>query len=338
MSENQSLVSTPESQIAAACEKWYPDAKLVEWADPSDFDRLRAGKIGGSRAAVACGLPAFGATPIDLWAELTGRVPAKDLSTNPRVRAGNALEDGIRRMAEAELGVQIVKPRGTFVPRDGDIARFAVSNLDGIVIGAPGSEHPNFEAKNSSQADEWGPARSQDIPERYLVQVHHNMMVTGARQCVVAVLLWGYDLRCYIIERNESLIGQIREAETDFFGYVERDECPANPTGDAPASLETIRAIRGYNPDTVMQLPAQSWSVVDAWRRAKADEAEAKKRVEALRTQIEWEMGQAAVVGFAGRPETLVRQVVSRKGYTVAPSEHFELRLKGATKKGTENE
>ena len=64
-----------------------------------EWERWRAQGVTASEAAIVLGRSPY-KTPWRLWAERTGLARAADLSANPHVQRGNALEDAARRAFE----------------------------------------------------------------------------------------------------------------------------------------------------------------------------------------------------------------------------------------------
>lgn len=74
--------------------------------------------------------------------------------------------------------------------------------------------------------DEWGPAGTAEIPAHYLVQVQHQLAVTGYPAADVAVLFAGSEPRLYHIPRDEALIGALTELEAEFWLAIQSGTPP----------------------------------------------------------------------------------------------------------------
>lgn len=91
----------------------------------------------------------------------------------------------------------------------------------------------------------WGPAWSSEIPPHVLVQVAWQMAVLGSPWAYVAVLIAGWDLRCYRVDRDLELEADLVEAgRTFWFEHVIPGIEP--PIGVHP---DFERLVRRWDPD-----------------------------------------------------------------------------------------
>jgi predicted phage-related endonuclease len=65
-----------------------------------------------------------------------------------------------------------------------------------------------------------------DVPEHYLVQVHHQMAVTGIHEADLVVLIGGQELRVYPIERHPPLVDLVERRVAEFWSCVVADTPP----------------------------------------------------------------------------------------------------------------
>lgn len=79
------------------------------------------------------------------------------------------------------------------------------------------------------------------MPEYVVLQVMHQLAVTGKQAADVAVLIGGQTLEIHRIERDEQLIARLIELERKFWQYVETDTPPpANGTASSEAALRCL--------------------------------------------------------------------------------------------------
>lgn len=184
----------------------------------------RSHGIGGSDAAQAIGVEAFGRNRITLWREKTGRAERDDISGERRVRRGNFLEEYIAKEYCIETGVSVRRRNAALVH---PAYPFMRCNVDRLVVGA----RRGLECKSVHPlaSKGWGEPGSDEVPMVYLAQCVHMIAITGFETWDLAAM-FGDDLRIYTIRRNLELEQAIIEREADFWSYVEKDEPPPPAT------------------------------------------------------------------------------------------------------------
>ncbi len=113
-------------------------------------------------------------TPWQLWAEKIGRINPPDLSGNPNVQRGIALEDEARQMAEARYGEVLLPLCGEC--SQWDVLRASFDGLDSL-------EQPyEFKAPSKTVWDDLETHGTNSATFRlYEAQVHTQMVVAGAK-------------------------------------------------------------------------------------------------------------------------------------------------------------
>lgn len=189
----------------------------------------RAKGIGGSDAAVVCGLSRW-KTPVQLWQEKTGQVEPEDLDDKEFVQWGKLLEDVICDEWARRSGRRVRRQNITRVDKEFDFMR---GNIDRDVVGI----REGLEAKNSSawMADEWGEDGTDEVPDFYLIQGVHYMRVLDYDAWNFAVLLGGNELRSYRIERDEEIENQVIELERKFW-----EDCVVGGEAPPPITVEDL--------------------------------------------------------------------------------------------------
>jgi len=180
--------------------------------------------IGGSDAGAVCGLNPY-RSAVDVWADKTSKSPI-EIPDNEAMRVGRDLEDYVAKRFTEMTGKNVRRRNAMF--QDPEYP-FMLANVDRVVIG----ENALLECKtaNAYGADKWTAER---IPESYELQCHHYMAVTGTKKVYIACLIMGIDFVVREIERDESLIDDLRRIESDFWHkYVETREMPPPDGSDA---------------------------------------------------------------------------------------------------------
>lgn len=205
--------------------------KWLEW---------RRGKRMASETAAVMGISPY-SSPAQVRKEKQGR--GRTFVTDAMQR-GHDEEPRAREAFEAATGT-LYQP-GVF--QDGDYG----ASVDGITMEGDQLLEIKTPAKGK-ESDRWQEVAEGAISEYDYAQVQHQMMVTGAADCVF--LVWsGEDYVSVVIPRNTEFFEKIREAWDEFWPTVEeRDDVEwaeaakayrkAKETADAAsAALEDAKA------------------------------------------------------------------------------------------------
>ena len=193
-----------------------------------DWLEYRKQGIGGSDAAVACGISRY-KSPVELWLEKTGQLPNQE--AGEAAYWGTQLEPLVRAEFTRRTGIEVTHTMQLLQSTEHP---FMLANLDGTC------EHTDFgpcvfEAKTASayKAKEW----DNSIPEEYLLQIQHYMAVTGYRGAYIAALIGGNTFRWKFVERDEALIAVMIHLEAEFWGHVQDGTPPPLDGSEASARL-----------------------------------------------------------------------------------------------------
>ena len=179
----------------------------------------RTNYLGSSDCAAILGMSRW-KTPLQVWAEKTGAVATEDIRGELRIEVGNELEDLVCSL--------FTKRTGKKVQRVNEIQKhpkydFIRAQIDRRVVG----EDTLLEAKTCSawKSKEW---IGEEIPQEYILQVMHQLAVTGKSKGYIAVLIGGnVDFKWKEIDRDEALIRDILIKEVDFWNkYVATKTMP----------------------------------------------------------------------------------------------------------------
>jgi putative phage-type endonuclease len=242
-------------------------------------EQMAARKIGSSDAAVAAGVDPW-REPYGWWMERTGRSDPTEETLAMRV--GTYMEPLLRDLSAEALGKRVSGPQEI---TETDWAEFATANLD-ATLEDEGLTVP-LELKTASvwTADKWGESGSDEIPVNYVIQVTHQMAVTGAPFCYVAALIGNADFRWYRLARDERLVEHLHRAESRLWQHV---------VDDIPPTPETLAgcAMRWPNHDDgkVYELTAPEWQTLQEMQAA----GERKKLAEAEEKAAKLRLVQAA--------------------------------------------
>ncbi|HQV26315.1 MAG TPA: YqaJ viral recombinase family protein [Acinetobacter sp.] len=195
--------------------------------------QVRKQGIGSSDAAAACGLNPH-MSMLELWMIKTGRIqPPPDQPTKNRYSPlywGNKLEPLIADYYRHKTGNKVRRVNAVLQHSDAD-KYFMLANLDYAVVGS--EEVQILECKS---VGEWGTKHWRDaVPLYVIIQVQHQLAVTGKQAAHVCALICGHEAKIFKIERNEIVIDRIIASERIFWNCVEKDVPPAVDASESAA-------------------------------------------------------------------------------------------------------
>ncbi len=222
----------------------------------------RLAKRNASESAAVMGLSPW-QTPYQLWLAKTGRATTK---VTPAMQRGTDLEPAARVAYEERTGL-VMQP---LVLEDGIYS----ASLDGMTLDGELIVEIKCPVRGS-RSDLWQDVLAAKVPEHYMVQIQHQLMVSGA----VTAHLWVYDGSAGILHeivRDDGLMEGIRAAWDGFQQYLD---------GDTPPPLSEA--------DTVLRADV-------AWSAAASAYAAVKREAEAAAERLE--AARAALVALAVHP------------------------------------
>ena len=197
--------------------------------------------IGGSDIAKIMGLSRWG-TPLKIWAEKTGRLPAPDLSDVEAVELGQDLEEFVAKKFTQKTG-KIVRRSPKYYQHPEH--PYMVAHVDRLVTGT--DELLECKTCSAYKADEW---EGEEIPQEYILQVMWYLGITGRKIGHIAVLIGGQSFKYKQIEFDAELFETMVEAAKEFWGHVQEDTPPAiMPTDD-----ETLKDLYSTSSEVMIKL------------------------------------------------------------------------------------
>jgi predicted phage-related endonuclease len=233
----------------------------------------RRSRIGGSDANKIVN----GGEWHQLWLEKTGRVEPEDLSWVLPVQIGLVTEPLNLAFFEHATGHSVFARGQVYIhPR----YAFVGCTLDGLTM---------IENRPAIvQCKHVNPfAKIEEIEARYYPQCAHEMLCTGASRAFLSVIIGTQKHEIVEIHRDADYTARLLELETEFWGYVERDEPPPQPEPLAtPKKPETFR--------TVDMSESNLWASLAAdWLSNAAASRICDKAAKELRAMIEPDVGHA---------------------------------------------
>ena len=286
--------------------------------EPARISRSRK-QIGGSEAPIILGLSPW-ATPLELWAEKTGRIFPPDLDEVEAVQWGTRLEPLVADVYAQATGRELRIVAETKVHPEHE---WMIGHLDRIVKKAEREDDGVLEVKTTSayKSKDW----KDEAPLMYQVQLQHYLAVTGLLWGSFAVLIGGQNLRWVDVERNEEFIALLIARERAFLDAVESDT-PPEPGSSAKEAKVLEALYPNETPDSALALPpdALEWDVRLQEAKKEIKEWETTKR--------EMENRLKAAIGdkqFGVLPAAAGRyswKTINKKSFQVEATSYRELR------------
>ncbi|TCK36688.1 putative phage-type endonuclease [Paraburkholderia sp. BL8N3] len=280
----------------------------------------RQAGVGGSDCAAALGLSKF-KTKYQLWAEKSGHVAPDNLDDNERVHWGTLMESVIASEYARRENVR-VRRRNAILRHE----RFPwmIASIDRQVEGKRcGVECKNVDSLIYRLAD-WGEPGTDEVPEPFLLQCLHYLIVTGFDEWHLAACVGGNTLKTYVIRRDPGLEEMVIEGEHAFWQLVEAGKPPEFDYEHPTTGALLARLHPGTDGSEIALDPS-----IEHWHRVKQEADALAKQYDATssaaRNHIAAKMGQAAIGRLPDGSEYR-RKIVSRKGYAVEPCTYVDLR------------
>jgi putative phage-type endonuclease len=191
-----------------------------------DTEYDRSSGIGASEAAPAVGMSRY-ATPLDLYNVKVGE--AKPFEGNLHTALGQAAEPVILAQYAKETGTEPVVPKKSIRH---ERHKFMFATPDALLP----DRCVELKLAGARQFREWGEPYTDQVPQEYLLQAAHQMIVTGRRLCDVAVII-DREFRIYRVPFDPELAEMVVEREAEFWRRVEARDPPPPTTADEVARI-----------------------------------------------------------------------------------------------------
>lgn len=256
--------------------------KKIPYADHDEWLQIRKQYIGGSDAGAIIGLNPY-SSPFSVWAEKTGSV--KGFEGNTITKVGNYLEEFVAKMFEDEHICKVRRCNFTLV---NDLYPWACANIDREIVG----EDAILECKTTNSYVTVKKFRQGEYPEQWYAQMTHYLGVTGKKRAYLAVLSECRDFRIFTLERDESEIKALMDAEKDFWTrYVETRKMP--PVDGSDATSDAVKQIFNTDSGDTVDLFGMG-SLFQQRAELMKGEKTLKEAREAIDNQIKVAMGSAS--------------------------------------------
>jgi putative phage-type endonuclease len=260
---------------------------------PDEMIALRRSGIGGSDAAACANLSRWRSRH-DVWLEKMGL--SAPLIETEAMEWGKILEPVLLRKYTAETGREVIVLRD----KSGEQRTLRHPKYEWMMCHTDGRTRRKpfrgLEVKTTNPFDlsDWGEPGTDQVPVDYHLQCQHDMAVTGWDVFDMPVLIGGQRYRRYTVERDNALIDQIIEVESDLWDRVQRNDPPAVDGSDASTRFLATRF--PTDDGTAIEATEEQAELVRRLLVAEAEEKEADARITLLKNTIKESMGSVTVV------------------------------------------
>lgn len=280
--------------------------------------------IGGSDAPAVMGWSPW-AGPLEVYWDKLGLAPP--VEENEAMRWGTLLEPVIRE--------EYVRRTGRLVAFQPNLSvasakyPFMRTSPDGVVAGEPDLPGAVLQCKAVRSDEGWGEPGSDEIPEVYLIQVQHEMVVLQQPVAAVAVLIGGQDFRIYEVPADRELQEMIIEAEELFWRCVQEQREP-EPDFSRETLRRTLARMRPTHTGTLSKADDSDEAFRVVVQEAAVNEKAYKEMGSLAKSHLIWRMRGGDAMVFADGT-VLRRKVIKKAAYEVAATEYVDTRfVKGA--------
>lgn len=188
--------------------------------------------------------------------------------------------------------------------------------------------HGLVEIKNVSEykLDEW----QDNPPDYYIMQLQHQLFVTGLEFGYIAALIGGNKYRDYFIPRNDGIIFQMLPLIDHFWNEHILKDIEPEIEGDS-ASTDYINELFPESEEKSIKLP-QCQDDVEKYLEWKEKEDEAKKQKELYSNRIKQLMANSEKAFLPDGTE-ISWKTVRKKAYTVQESSYRMFKVKQSNAK-----
>ena len=243
--------------------------------------------IGASDAAATVDLDPY-SSRLERWAQKVGHVdPTPEM---PWMRMGRLVEPLVAQLYEEETGRKVRRRRQMLQHPEYPFLRASLDRVTGRRI---------VEIKKARDGRGWGRSGSDEVPAHVLIQVQHQLLVTGYSIADVAALIAGDELRIYPIGADDVIQQRLMARELAFWDCVLTETPPTDIDGsDATRRYLTDR----YPEDRGHQLipDAELVDLVVQMRDARAWGTLAAVEQQRLENAVKARMADAALVEGPG--------------------------------------
>jgi putative phage-type endonuclease len=265
--------------------------------DRETWLKMRRLGIGSSDVPVLIGKNKW-KSELELYLDKAGDLDDEDDDYNEFAYWGNTLEDVVAREFKARF--KLHHSINIHVQRDQHIRQhpnrpYMLANLDRVVYQKKfGWMVLECKTAIEYKKKDW---EGDTIPDEYLLQVQHQLAVTGLRHAYIAVLVGGNKFYYRHIPRDEKIIEYLYTLEESFWHKVVNRIAP-DPDG-SKASGEILKTLYPVATDDEIALPYDAEYWINQYQTAHQQGKEAEEKKAEAAHQLQNMLGEK-VAGYIG--------------------------------------
>lgn len=250
-------------------------AKLLPCEDNSpEWHANRKQGVGGSDCAAALGQSRW-KSPYQLYCEKRGEL--EPVKQNWDMRRGKIMEPLLRQHYADTTGRTVKIIKGILVHPEFDFIRYSPDGLS--------DDRRLQEFKTARSGKEWGDAGTDNIPQEYVLQVQHGLLVTGYEVADISVSIGGGEPQYFEVEADRELQGMIIDGLHEFWRRVKEGDAP-----EATTAEDVARRHPKANPEGIFATP-DIIQVIDHLKNIRNELERYEADEEDLKTKIKLFMG-----------------------------------------------
>lgn len=281
----------------------------------AEWHEQRRQGIGSSDAAAIAGLNPW-RSPYAVYVEKAEGISLGE--ENAATEWGLRLEETIAAKFAEDTGHYVWQP----APLAHPVHEWMLANVDRLVAASDHNSGPigllEIKTAGAHMRAEWeaGP------PDSYVVQVQHQLAVTGLDKAWITALIGGRDYRVYEIARDDELIDTLIAVEAEFWRRVLDRDPP--PIDGASSTTDAIRALYDHvQPESEIELPAHAGPLLVEREVAARLVKDAERELERLDNELRALVGDHEIATFGGERVITWKQYVANRLDTKAVKERF---------------
>lgn len=245
--------------------------------------------IGGSDAAAVLGLSKW-KTPYQLWLEKTGQDDESfDIDSDPMFW-GRLLEPVIRQHYSNLTGLSVIVLDSMMWSEE---YPFIFADFDGLAVE---DSSKILEIKTARSSAGWGELGTDEIPDEYLLQCQHYLIVSKRTNVDIAVLIGGSDFRLYHVKEDKELQAMMLAEYAKFWDKVVQRIPPQ--TISYADSLARFRQSNGKEIEATPEILRLTQELKDC----KKNIDDLTQLSEEIKSKISSYMGENEILTFAEQP------------------------------------
>lgn len=257
--------------------------------DRKNWLQLRRGGIASSDIPAVCRMSPY-RTPLHVYASKV-LDEFDEVSDNGPLYWGLRMEGVLGEEYSARTGRAVFKP---------DAAVCVHESLPHIIA------TPDFfvddgrllELKTAWNSKGWGQPGTDEVPDDYLVQVTHQMLVTGRMVADVAVLIGGNDFRVYTVPFNPGLAETVLQIGSDFWTRHVKPQVVPAPDWTHEDTPKLMAKLSTPFPEKILTADAEA--LARRYRAIGQQIGDLEKEHDALKASLMGELGGPGVGRMPG--------------------------------------